>query len=185
MSSCQNLPHEVVWYKHFWQTAWQYQSSTHSPFCHLAKIWKSTNIFVEGHYLQYCLSSNTKDNWNNCCYGLIIYGMSRQYTMKLLKNKFDLYLDTDHCLYKVKKASSRTGGHFVKRYICTYECMYICMHKHLYRTWLIGWFSHQVLSDSYTSMDCSPLGSSVHGILQARILEWVAISFSNRTWHIY
>ena len=28
------------------------------------------------------------------------------------------------------------------------------------------------------SMDCSPPGSSVHGILQARILEWVAISFS-------
>ena len=27
-------------------------------------------------------------------------------------------------------------------------------------------------------MDCSPLGSSVHGILQARILEWVAIPFS-------
>ena len=27
-------------------------------------------------------------------------------------------------------------------------------------------------------MECSPSGSSVHGILQARILEWVAISFS-------
>ena len=27
-------------------------------------------------------------------------------------------------------------------------------------------------------MDYSPLGFSVHGILQARILEWVAISFS-------
>ena len=27
-------------------------------------------------------------------------------------------------------------------------------------------------------MDCSPLGPSVHGISQARILEWVAISFS-------
>ena len=27
-------------------------------------------------------------------------------------------------------------------------------------------------------MDCSPPGSSVHGILQARRLEWVAISFS-------
>ena len=25
-------------------------------------------------------------------------------------------------------------------------------------------------------MDCSPPGSSVHGIFQARILEWVAIS---------
>ena len=39
------------------------------------------------------------------------------------------------------------------------------------------------------SMDCSPPGSSVHGILQTRILEWVAIFFSrgsswprDRTW---
>ena len=31
--------------------------------------------------------------------------------------------------------------------------------------------------------DCSPPGSFVHGIPQARILEWVAISFS-RTYHI-
>ena len=30
-------------------------------------------------------------------------------------------------------------------------------------------------------MDCSPLGSFVHGILQARILEWVAIPFSRRS----
>ena len=28
-------------------------------------------------------------------------------------------------------------------------------------------------------MDCSPTGSPVPGILQARILEWFAISFSN------
>ena len=27
-------------------------------------------------------------------------------------------------------------------------------------------------------MDCSPQGSSVHGILQPRVLEWVAIAFS-------
>ena len=33
-------------------------------------------------------------------------------------------------------------------------------------------------------MDCSPPGSSVHGTLQARILEWVAISFSRgSSWH--
>ena len=31
-------------------------------------------------------------------------------------------------------------------------------------------------------MDCSLPGSSVHGIFQARILEWVAISFSRRTY---
>ena len=30
----------------------------------------------------------------------------------------------------------------------------------------------------WNSMDCSRPGSSVHGILQARILEWVAILFS-------
>ena len=30
-------------------------------------------------------------------------------------------------------------------------------------------------------MSYSPPGSSVHGILQSRILEWVAISFSRRS----
>ena len=36
----------------------------------------------------------------------------------------------------------------------------------------------EVVSDSCNPMDGSSPGSSVHGILQARILEWVAISFS-------
>ena len=35
-----------------------------------------------------------------------------------------------------------------------------------------------VLSNPLQPMDCSPPISSVHGILQARVLEWVAISFS-------
>ena len=30
-------------------------------------------------------------------------------------------------------------------------------------------------------MDCSPPGSSIHGILQARVPEWGAIAFSNLT----
>ena len=39
--------------------------------------------------------------------------------------------------------------------------------------------SHSVMSGLFaTPMDCSPPGSSVHGILQARILERVAISSS-------
>ena len=38
------------------------------------------------------------------------------------------------------------------------------------------------MSDSCDPMNCSLLGSSVHGILQARILEWVAISFSKENW---
>jgi len=31
-------------------------------------------------------------------------------------------------------------------------------------------------------MDCSQPGASVHGIFQVRILEWVAISYSRRSW---
>ena len=34
------------------------------------------------------------------------------------------------------------------------------------------------MSNSCEPVDCSLLGSSVHGILQARVLEWVVISFS-------
>ena len=35
--------------------------------------------------------------------------------------------------------------------------------------------SRRTLSDP---MDCSPPGSSVHGIFQAKVLEWGAIAFS-------
>jgi len=47
-------------------------------------------------------------------------------------------------------------------------------------------FIDNVLSCSITSnicspMDCSPSGSYAHGILQARILEWVAISYSRES----
>ena len=42
--------------------------------------------------------------------------------------------------------------------------------------------SHSVVSDS-NPMGCRPPGSSVHGISQARILEWVAISFSRESSH--
>ena len=38
--------------------------------------------------------------------------------------------------------------------------------------------SRSVISDSLRFHDYSPPGSSVHGISQARILEWVAIPFS-------
>ena len=35
------------------------------------------------------------------------------------------------------------------------------------------------MSDSSDPMDCSLPGSSVHGIFQARVLEWGAIAFSD------
>ena len=36
----------------------------------------------------------------------------------------------------------------------------------------------QLYPTLYDPVDCSPPGSSVHGILQARILEWVAMPSS-------
>ena len=46
--------------------------------------------------------------------------------------------------------------------------VYVCVHAKLLQLCL-------TLRDP---VDCSPPGSSVHGILQARILEWVPIFFS-------
>ena len=40
--------------------------------------------------------------------------------------------------------------------------------------------SYPALSDP---MDCSLPGSSVHGIFQARVLEWVAIAFSGMEYY--
>ena len=45
-------------------------------------------------------------------------------------------------------------------------------------TFLVGCLVAQLCLTLCNPMDCSPPGSSVHGILQARILEWVAMPFS-------
>ena len=34
-------------------------------------------------------------------------------------------------------------------------------------------------------IDCSPLGSSIHGIFQPRVLEWVAIAFSAQIYYLH
>ena len=58
-------------------------------------------------------------------------------------------------------------------------CVCVCVHAH----------ARSVMCGLCNPVDCSPPGSSVRGILQARILEWVAIPFSrgsslprDRTW---
>ena len=48
-------------------------------------------------------------------------------------------------------------------------CYWACMRAELLQ-------SNLILCDP---MNYNPLGSSVHGILQARVLKWVAISFSS------
>ena len=41
-------------------------------------------------------------------------------------------------------------------------------------------WSCSVMSTLSDPMDCSLPGSSIHGVFQARVLEWVIISFSNK-----
>ena len=52
--------------------------------------------------------------------------------------------------------------------VCVCVCVCVCMRM----------LSSSVMSDSCDPIDCSLPGSCVHEILQARILEWVGISFS-------
>ena len=58
--------------------------------------------------------------------------------------------------------------------LCTnYMCTCVC--AHVYVCVLVT----QSCPSLCDPLHCSPPGSSVHGILHARILEWVAISYSN------
>ena len=52
---------------------------------------------------------------------------------------------------------------------------YLCMYVYVYAVAVKSLQSCPTLCDP---MDCSPPGSSAHGIFQARTLEWVAIAFS-------
>ena len=51
----------------------------------------------------------------------------------------------------------------------------------LKETEMLGTQSRPTLCDP---VDCSSPGSSVHGIFQARVLEWVAIAFSNNWYSV-
>ena len=66
----------------------------------------------------------------------------------------------------------------ISRCVCVCPCRRVCVHMcacaHVFAHTLVTQ-SCQILCDP---MDCSPPSSSVHEILQARILEWVAIPFS-------
>ena len=67
--------------------------------------------------------------------------------------------------------------------------LYHLITRYYYCPLIMCVFSHKSCPTLLDPMDYSPPGSSVHGIFQARILEWVDISFSrgfsrssDRTW---
>ena len=81
------------------------------------------------------------------------------------------------------------GTSFINSFLWViYWCLFFLIHWKRKENLFI-WFSFIELSSVghikslshvrlfWDAMDCSPPGSSVHGIVQARILEWVAIPF--------
>ena len=95
-------------------------------------------------------------SWNTC-FSTAFYTMlnlqpkTRHSTVISIPHRNNLLSSEE--LVKVSKQGSGTGGE-----VCVLGCS-LCL----------------TLPDP---LDCSPPGSSVHGILQARILEWVAIQFT-------
>ena len=70
-------------------------------------------------------------------------------------------------LQNIKKTSKLFSQYLVcKTHVCVCVCVCVCV--------LVA----QSCLTLCKPMDCSPPGSSIYGILQARILEWVAIPFS-------
>ena len=92
--------------------------------------------------------------------------------MKLLEDKIRENLDDlrygDDFLGTILKAP------FMKERIDTLD--FIKIKNFSPASVLVTW-SCLILGDP---MDCNPPGSSVYGVLQARILEWAAIPFSRR-----
>ena len=58
--------------------------------------------------------------------------------------------------------------------------LHIYLEVKFLKVWLCVLIS-QLCPTLCNSVDCSPSGSFVHGILQARILEWIAIPFSEES----
>ena len=58
-------------------------------------------------------------------------------------------------------------------------CVCVCIHIMCITHAAAAAKSHQLCPTLCNPIDSSPPGTSVPGILQARILEWVAISFSD------
>ena len=65
--------------------------------------------------------------------------------------------------------------HGIPLCVCVCVCVCVCMSI----TATAAAKSLQSCPTLGDPMDCSPPGSSIHGIFQARVLEWGAIAFSN------
>ena len=75
--------------------------------------------------------------------------------------------------------SKKRGYICVCIYMCVCVCVCVCVCIYIYAHRYAAAKSLQSCPTLCDPTDSSPPGSPVPGILQARTLEWVAISFSN------
>ena len=138
--------------------------------------------------LQTCCSTKTLKKWLGIAPSLIIWACSQNISerpnelkeahellWKYHKNTESWRLCPFSPLYNIDGSGVFEGEEESKthdmRQVFPSCCQGLCS---------IKWkWSHSVMSDSSDPMDCSLPGSSIHGIFQARVLEWVAIAFSN------
>ena len=82
----------------------------------------------------------------------------------------DIYRLYTHAMYSVYMYT-HTYMYYGYIRVCVCFCTYMCLS--------LSMFVQSLSCDQLCNpMDCSPPGSSVYRILQARVLEWVAIFFS-------
>ena len=90
------------------------------------------------------------------------------------KKEIRCFLDLEE-----RAEGSNHKGHFEGWWICLWSWLTMTSQIYLYAAAAAAAKSLQSCLTLCNPIDCSPPGSPVPGILQARTLEWVAISFSN------
>ena len=111
-----------------------------------------------------------KTVWRHCkklkrelLYGPVILLLGIYSKKRKTQNQKDIYIHLHvHCSIII--------------YIYIHTHTHTHTHTHIYIDACV--LSHSVMSNSLGPLDCSPPVSSGHGILQARILEWVAMPSS-------
>ena len=117
----------------------------------LINRWSCTWVFIWQHHLQSSLKTNLLILHRGSKTTTFIKPVTRQISNLPTKTQ-------NHCFIKFQKQIPSSHLYFHLKYVVellAQSCPTLC-----------------------NPMNCSPPGSSVHGILQATIQEWVAIHFS-------
>ena len=90
--------------------------------------------------------------------------------LKLLNNCFFIFIFLERAIFTLIFKLHKIHNFNVYKFFLSFSqcCAIIVLHAQLL----------QLCPTLCIPMDCSPAGSSVHGILQGRIVEWVPVPFS-------